>query len=81
MRTESSVNDGPIETKSLAEVIDEVLRDAARGIRVSEIVVSLRERGFRTDVDPVTLMRSIRDMFKRYPGRFTRDKTGPWAVC
>ena len=74
------IEDGPIETKSLAEVADEIMREANRPLKVSEIAVMMRERGYRADNVPQTLMRSIRDTFKRYRGRFSPGKDGRWAV-
>ncbi len=76
----SAVDDGPIDTKSLPEVTEEILREAGRPLKVVEIAVAMRERGYRSNNVPNTLMRAIRDMFKRYPGRFQVGKDGRWAA-
>jgi hypothetical protein len=77
---ESAVTEGPVETKTLAEVTAEILAESSRPLKVTEIVVMMRARGYRADNVPGTLARAVRDMFKRYRGRFARGKDGRWAV-
>lgn len=77
---DAPVNDGPIETKGLVQVAHDILSSASHPMKVSEIAARMKESGYRADNVPNTLMRAIRDMFKRYPGRFERGKDGRWVI-
>jgi len=78
--TGSTVTTGGIETMSLPEVVELILKESGQPMRVVEIVVTMHSKGFREKSSPVTLARSVRDMFKRYPGRFAEGEKGRWAT-
>jgi hypothetical protein len=73
------IGEGGIETKNMATVTHEILAEAGKSLSLAEIGFRMQERGYRADNTPTTLLRSIRDMFKRYPGRFKRDG-GKWSA-
>lgn len=77
---EAVVSVKQMDTGSLAEYTHNLLSEAGRPLTVTELVVAMRERGYRADQTPDTLRRAIRDMFKRYPGRFARGKDGAWEA-
>jgi hypothetical protein len=45
-----------------------------------EIVVALKERGYRADNDPRILLRTLRYAFKRNRSNFVRGEDGRWSV-
>ena len=71
---------GGIETLSLPEVVEKILKEQGRPLKVLELVVGMHAKGYRAKSSPNTLSRSIRDMFKRYPGRFVGDDVGKWTA-
>lgn len=78
--TGSTATTGGIDTLPLAEVVETILSDEKRPLKVLELVVGMHARGYRQKSSPRTLARSIRDMFKRYPGRFAEGEKGLWAM-
>jgi len=50
-------------------------------LTATELVVNLKERGYRPDDDPRVLLVSLRDAFKRHRGRFSRGEDGRWIVA
>ena len=78
--SESAVEEGPIETRSLHEVVAQILVE--EGPRtVVEIVVGMRSRGYRQENTPTSLARAVRDMLKRYRVKFVRGKGGRAIEC
>ena len=75
----SNATTGGIETMSLPEVVELILSEENRPLKTLEIAVGMHTRGYRQRTSPKTLMRSLRDMFKRYPGRFVQDD-GRWSA-
>lgn len=69
------------ESKNMATAAHEVMAEAATPLRLIEIVVLMQQGGYRTDVRPDTLLKSVRSMFRAYPGRFERDKQGRWGLA
>ena len=69
-----------IDTKPLADIVGEILFEADRPLKTVEIAAALQQRGYRADAKPVTLVRAVRDLIKRYPKRFQRGSDGRWAV-
>jgi hypothetical protein len=78
--TGATATTGGIETMSIPEVVELILEAEGRPLRVLELVVGMHARGYRQKSSPKTLARSIRDMFKRYPGRFVEGEHGKWAM-
>lgn len=74
----STVEAGGIETMSLPQVVELILGEEQRPLKAVEIAVCMHSRGYRQKTSPKTLMRCIRDMFKRCPGRFVRGEDGRW---
>jgi hypothetical protein len=62
---ECSVQDGPLEARSMVDVIEIILREAGQPMTAAEIRVAMQERGCRPDTAPQIFMRAIRDIFKR----------------
>jgi len=58
----------------------EVVLGEVGPLTAAEIVVNLKERGYRPDDDPHLLLNSLRDAFKRNRGRFERGEGGRWMV-
>ncbi len=81
IKAESVVSEGPVESKPLAEMTHEILTAAGRPMTVTELIIAMREQGYRKEALPNTLRRAVRDMFKRYPGRFARGKDGAWEIA
>jgi hypothetical protein len=52
----------------------------SRPLTAAEIVVNLKERGYRADTDLRVLLRTLRYAFKRNRERFTRGDGGQWTV-
>lgn len=75
----STATTGGIETMSLPEVVELILSEENRPLKTLEIAVGMHTRGYRQRTRPKTLMRALRDMFKRYPGRFEMGDDGKWA--
>lgn len=74
--TGSKVEEGGIETMALPDIVELILSEERRPLRLVEIAVCMHSRGYRQKTTPKTLMRAIRDMFKRCPGRFVRGEDG-----
>jgi hypothetical protein len=55
---------------------------AAVGLMTAtELVVNLKERGYRPDDDLRVMLVSLREAFKRNRGRFERGDGGRWEVA
>jgi hypothetical protein len=65
---------------TIADAAELVLSESGP-LTATEIVVGLRERGYRADADPRTLLTTFRYAMKRNRERFTRDDSGRWAVA
>lgn len=73
------VDQSPLTALPLPGAISEVLGE--RGpLAVAEIVVALKEAGYRPEADPRILLRSVREVFNRGGGRFERQEGGKWSV-
>ena len=78
---ECRVDDGPIAALSIADATALVL-DECGPLTAAEIVVNLKERGYRTDADPRTLLTTLRYAFKRNREKFKRDEpTKKWSLA
>jgi len=76
---ECEVEDEPIAAMSIADAAAVVLEESGP-LTAVEIVVSLKERGYRADADPRMLLRTLQYSFKRNRGRFVRDGSR-WATA
>jgi hypothetical protein len=64
----------------LTEVAEMLLRE--RGpMRLTELVVTMQQAGFRRGAEPRQLMQSLRWANKRYPGRFEVGEDGCWKFA
>jgi hypothetical protein len=78
--TGTTATTGGIETLCISDVVELILKEEGKPLRVLELVVGMQARGYRQKSSPTTLARSIRDMFKRYPGRFAEGEKGRWSA-
>lgn len=46
----------------------------------AELVVCIRETGYRADADPHATMAAVRQLLRRYTARFKRGEDGRWSV-
>jgi hypothetical protein len=76
---ECEVQDTPIAALSIADAAAVVLEESGP-LSAAEIVVSLKERGYRPDADPRVLLSTLRYSFKRNRGRFDRGEDGRWNL-
>lgn len=76
---ECEVVEEPIMAMTIPNAIAAILEE--RGpLTSAEIVVGLKERGYRPETEPRVLLISVRDAFKRNRGRFARADDGRWSV-
>lgn len=76
----SEVVDEPIAAMNIADATELALSEAGP-LTATEIVVGLKERGYRPDADPRTLLSTFRYAMKRNRGRFQRDDSGRWNLA
>ena len=72
--------DSPIAAMSIADATEHVLAAAGRPLNNAEIVVALKEAGYKPEADPRSLMLTLRSSFKRNKGRFKRGEGGRWMA-
>ena len=60
--------------------IHSLIRHAGRPLRLIEIAVALRDKGYRADHLPHTVCTAVRTMFRRCPERFIQGEAGRWWV-
>ncbi len=70
---------GPIEAKPLVELVVEILNTAGQPMRTCEIALALKDSGYRVDVQPATVSRSVRDVLNKHRERFERTRDGRWV--
>jgi hypothetical protein len=70
---------GPIDALNIVDAARQVLEEAGP-LSQAEIVVNLKERGYREDTDPRVLLRTLRYAFKRNREKFVRGEGGKWQV-
>lgn len=76
---ECQTNYGPLEAMNIVDAARYILEE--RGpLTSAEIIVTLKERGYRPDDDPRGLLRTLRYAFKRNRGRFQRGEDGRWQI-
>lgn len=73
------VTDSPFGAMSLVDVAEAVLRDAGP-LWPTELVLTIRERGYRSDADPRKLLNSLQSSLKRNRERFACGDDGRWSV-
>jgi hypothetical protein len=76
---ECEVVEEPLLAMTLADAASVVL-DEVGPLTATELVVHLKERGYRPDDDPRVLLVSLRESFKRNRGRFVRGEAGRWNL-
>ncbi len=73
------VEDTEFGAMSLPEAAEKVLRETGP-LKLLELVIELRRRGFRPHREPSKLMHSLKVAARTYPGRFSVGDDGRWAV-
>jgi hypothetical protein len=76
--SECEVIDEPIAAMTMADAAEVVLSEMGP-LTSAEIIVNLKERGYRPDDDPRVLLTSLREAIKRNAKRFSRDEDGKWG--
>jgi hypothetical protein len=71
--------DNPYGAMALTEVAEIVLREHGP-MTPAELVVNIRESGYRADADPRRMVASLRQSVRRYPGRFEVGDDGRWSA-
>lgn len=75
----SAVEVSPFAAKTMAQIILEVIHE--RGpMRVTELTVLLKERGYRPEEPKQTTYNTILAALTRFNGRFMKDAVGRWGV-
>lgn len=74
------IPDGPFGAMSLVDVAELVLRDAGP-LWPTELVLTIQERGYRTDADPRKLLNSLQTSLKRNRERFVCDEDRRWGLA
>lgn len=70
---------GPLEALNIVDAARLILEESGP-LTSAEIVVTLKERGYRPDDDPRILLRTLRYAFKRNRKRFVRAEDGRWNL-
>lgn len=78
--TEAAEENLGIKAMTLPKMVEAVLQDAGKPLNMADIVAAMHEQGYRSNTTPHSLMRAIRDMFKRCPRRFARGEDGRWRA-
>jgi hypothetical protein len=76
---ECEVTDEPIAAMSMADAAEVILGEVG-ALTATELVVALKERGYRPDDGPRVMLNSLRDAFKRNRARFLRREDGRWQL-
>jgi hypothetical protein len=76
---ELEVSDDPIAVLSYGDATERVLMEKGPLTPV-EIVVALKESGYKPHDDPRSMLRSLMDSFKRNRKRFSRGEDGRWTA-
>lgn len=73
---------GPLETKTIADLIGEVIQETGHPMRGSEIAAVLREKGYRPEAKPATINTAVNHALSRHrEKRFVREMDGKWNVA
>jgi len=75
---ECKTNYGPLEAMNIVDAASFILEECGP-LTATEIIVTLKERGYRPDDDPRILLRTLRYAFKRNRKRFSRGEDGRWT--
>jgi hypothetical protein len=77
---ECGATDDLIIIMSIAKAIEHI-PPAAAPLHYAEIVVNLKERGYREDADPRMLLQTLREAIKRNREKFVKVNGGKWALA
>jgi len=70
----------PFGGATLADIAEQLLREHGP-MRVSELVVEMKERGYRPDEKPGQTARNMLRALTRFSGRFERGEDGRWQTA
>jgi hypothetical protein len=76
---DSKIEAEPYGQASLVDMAEAMLQKHGP-LRPAELVVAIRETGYRADADPHATMAAVRQLLRRYTKRFSRGKDGRWQV-
>jgi hypothetical protein len=62
-----------------AAAVERILMEG-KAMRIAELVVELRARGYRAAATPQTMQVSVGGAFSRHPTRFSQDANSKWRV-
>jgi hypothetical protein len=79
-RVSAGVEVSPFGTMSLCEIAESLIAEHGP-LRLSEMVVLMRERGYKPKEHPHTTQAALRGAINRISGRFSKDQTGRWSVA
>lgn len=69
----------PFGPKPLTDIAEEMLQE--RGpMSPTELVVAIKETGYRPDASPQQLLATLRQSVRRYPARFAKGEDGRWSA-
>jgi hypothetical protein len=71
---------GPIDAMTIVDAARQVLEESGP-LSPTEIVVNLKERGYREDADPRMLLQTLREAIKRNREKFVKSDGGKWALA
>jgi hypothetical protein len=77
---DSKIEAEPYGQASLVDMAETILQKYGP-MRPAELVVAIRETGYRADADPHATMAVVRQLLRRYTKRFNRGGDGRWGVA
>lgn len=76
---DSKIEAAPYGQASLVDMAEAMLHKHGP-LKPAELVVAIRETGYRADADPHATMAAVRQLLRRYTKRFKRGGDGRWQV-
>jgi hypothetical protein len=69
----------PLKKLGYAAAVERVLMEG-KAMRIAEVVMELKSRGYRPAATPQAMSVSVSGAFSRHPTRFSQDDNGKWRV-
>lgn len=76
---DSKIEVEPYGQASLVDMAESMLQKHGP-LKPAELVVAIRETGYRADADPHATMAAVRQLLRRYTKRFSRGDDGRWTA-
>lgn len=69
----------PLKQLGYAAAVERILMEG-KAMRIAELMVELKERGYKPAATPQVMRVAIGGAFSRHPTRFSQDDNGKWRV-